>query len=102
MALYVVICLDLGRPIIHEFSHIYLNPPTTHIHLHLQAKALLAGIYGPEKATKAFVDWRLFFLTLVECFDMDHGNQWAVNLYRFVKPPAVGSGGAGAGGGGSA
>jgi len=81
----------------------HISPPHTHIHTHtpLQAKALLAGIYGPEKATKAFVDWRLFFLTLVECFDMDDGNQWAVNLYRFVKP-AVGSGGAGVGGGGSA
>jgi hypothetical protein len=77
----------------------FTNPLTfifnSHLHPHqnTQAKALLAGIYGPEKATKAFVDWRLFFLTLVECFDIDDGNQWAVNLYRFVKPPAVGGAG---------
>ncbi|GAB5035543.1 cyclopropane-fatty-acyl-phospholipid synthase [Nannochloropsis oceanica] len=57
-----------------------------------EAKALLASIHGSEKATKAFVDWRLFFLTLVECFAMDDGNQWSVNLYRFVKPPAGGNG----------
>lgn len=51
-----------------------------------EAKAILAHIYGEPKATKSFVDWRLFFLTLVECFAMDDGAQWAVSLYRFVKP----------------
>lgn len=81
--------------VLHSYllSHISL-PAHPHPHTtHLQAKALLAGIYGPEKATKAFVDWRLFFLTLVECFDMDDGNQWAVNLYRFVKPAIAGDSG---------
>ena len=51
-----------------------------------EAKALLGSIYGPDQATKVYVDWRLFFLTLVECFAVDSGNQWAVSLYRFVKP----------------
>ena len=50
-----------------------------------KAKELLGAIYGTDKATKAYVDWRLFFLTLVECFAMDDGNQWGVSLYRFVK-----------------
>lgn len=35
---------------------------------------------------KALVDWRIFFLTLLECFGMDEGGQWAVSLYLFVKP----------------
>jgi cyclopropane-fatty-acyl-phospholipid synthase len=51
-----------------------------------EAKAILTRIYGPDKTTKAFVDWRIFFLTLVECFAIDNGTQWAVTLHRFVKP----------------
>lgn len=48
--------------------------------------AILTRIYGEEKRTKAFVDWRIFFLTLVECFAIDDGTVWTVSLYRFVKP----------------
>lgn len=51
-----------------------------------EAMAILTRIYGAEKRTKAFVDWRIFFLTLVECFALDDGTVWTVNLYRFVKP----------------
>lgn len=47
---------------------------------------MLRQIYGAEGETKAYVNWRLFFLTLVECFAMDDGSQWQVSLYRFVKP----------------
>lgn len=51
-----------------------------------QVRAMLRQIYGAEGETKAYVNWRLFFLTLVECFAMDDGSQWQVSLYRFVKP----------------
>lgn len=51
-----------------------------------EAKAILTRIYGAAKTTEAFVDWRIFFLTLVECFALDDGTQWTVSLYRFVKP----------------
>lgn len=51
-----------------------------------EARVILNRIYGDQEETKAFVGWRLFFLTLIECFAMDDGTQWTVSLYRFVKP----------------
>lgn len=50
-----------------------------------EAMAILQRIYGPDKALKAFNEWRIFFLTLVECFALDQGTQWTVSLYRFAK-----------------
>jgi cyclopropane-fatty-acyl-phospholipid synthase len=47
---------------------------------------MLSEIYGAEAETKMLVGWRLFFLTLVECFALDGGNEWIVAHYRFRKP----------------
>ena len=45
-----------------------------------EGRMILNRIYGDQDETKAFVGWRLFFLTLVECFAMDDGTQWTVSL----------------------
>ncbi|MEX2517257.1 MAG: cyclopropane-fatty-acyl-phospholipid synthase family protein [Gammaproteobacteria bacterium] len=41
--------------------------------------------YGEDQAAVWLQRWRMFFMACAELFGYDHGNQWLVGHYRFVK-----------------
>ena len=44
----------------------------------------LAQTYGPRKARRWWVNWRLFFIACAETFGYDDGDQWGVSHYLFA------------------
>ena len=47
---------------------------------------VLAQAYGRDLAPLWFQRWRMFFMACAELFGYDHGQQWLVAHYRFVRP----------------
>lgn len=50
-----------------------------------KAIEIFRKIYSPEKATKYFIMWRLFFLTVAESFGYKYGQEWIISHYLFSK-----------------
>jgi cyclopropane-fatty-acyl-phospholipid synthase len=48
--------------------------------------ATLIEAYGPKAAPLWFQRWRMFWMSCAELFGYDHGQQWLVAHYRFVRP----------------
>lgn len=47
---------------------------------------LLENTYGREQRTRWWVYWRVFYMSCAELWGFQHGNEWIVSHYRFVKP----------------
>lgn len=50
-----------------------------------ELRSILAPVCGEEKAAGALVNWRLFFLAVVEIFGFAGGQEWLVSHYLFRK-----------------
>lgn len=48
--------------------------------------AIFRSVYGHDQALKWWVYWRVFFMACAELFGHQHGEEWFVSHYRFVKP----------------
>jgi cyclopropane-fatty-acyl-phospholipid synthase len=48
--------------------------------------ATLIEAYGREAAPLWFQRWRMFWMSCAELFGYDHGQEWLVAHYRFVRP----------------
>lgn len=46
---------------------------------------ILAGVYGPEEATRWFQRWRVFFMACAELWGFRGGKEWYVSHYLFAK-----------------
>lgn len=51
-----------------------------------QVLQALGGAYGLELAALWLQRWRMFWMACAELFGYDHGRQWFVAHYRFVRP----------------
>ncbi len=47
---------------------------------------VLEQAYGAEGARLWFQRWRMFWMSCAELFGFDHGQEWGVAHYRFVRP----------------
>lgn len=48
--------------------------------------ATLIEAYGPKAAPLWLQRWRMFWISCTEMFGYDHGQEWLVAHYRFVRP----------------
>ena len=46
---------------------------------------IFSSTYGPENAKVWWQRWRIFFMSCAELFSMNHGKEWGVSHYLFVK-----------------
>jgi cyclopropane-fatty-acyl-phospholipid synthase len=54
-------------------------------------RQVLAGVYGADKATLWFVNWRLFFMACEETWKLRRGSEYLVSHYLFGKRTAASS-----------
>jgi len=49
-------------------------------------RKIFAATYGPTEAKRWWVMWRVFFMSVEECFAYNNGNDWMVSHYLFSRP----------------